>query len=238
MVQDLDAGPVQTIAFSAVPAAPPPRATAGELELFVARDFVVSTSTGNIVAVRASSFDDASGEEPSHKLLVQVLCCCLLPLLQPTALIDTVTGTCSQGILLGADARRPATHSCWWQCHWWSMLRKCGPLTVAIVATDTPSLTWSWKRIPGKRHVAQMLADLQDIRAGGSVTGGPRSGTESIRKHVCISTCLSCLVVALYQCTSMPSHMCLPYTIMYNHKRTHNICKIIHVESTGVSGSH
>ena len=72
MPQDLDAGPVQTIAFSAVPAAPPQRGTAGELEVFVAPDFVVSTSTGNVVAVRASSFDDASGEEPSHKLLVQV----------------------------------------------------------------------------------------------------------------------------------------------------------------------
>ena len=72
--QDLDAGPVQTVAFSAVAAAPPGRATAGELELFVAPDFVVSSRTGNIVAVRASSFDDASGEEPSHQLLVQVRC--------------------------------------------------------------------------------------------------------------------------------------------------------------------
>lgn len=71
-MQDLDAGPVQRIDFCSVPAAPPERATAGELLVFVAPDFIVSTSTGNIVAVRANSFDDASGENPGHRLLVQV----------------------------------------------------------------------------------------------------------------------------------------------------------------------
>ena len=86
--QDLDAGPVQTVAFSAVASAPPKRGTAGELEVFAAPDFVVSSRTGNIVAVRASSFDDASGEEPSHQLLVQVCCPAAqpLPVSSPTIL--------------------------------------------------------------------------------------------------------------------------------------------------------
>lgn len=71
-VQDLDAGPVQSVSFSVVPASKPGSAAAGDADRFSAPDFVVGSSTGSIVAVRSASFEENRGDGSGHRLLVQV----------------------------------------------------------------------------------------------------------------------------------------------------------------------
>ena len=71
LLQDLSAGPVRSLSFSKVRPTRPAVSASGEADFFAAPDFVMGSTTGNIVAVRSSNFEQPDGE-PSHRLLVQV----------------------------------------------------------------------------------------------------------------------------------------------------------------------
>ncbi len=58
-------------------------------DLFSAPDFVVGSTTGNIVAVNCHTFEHPSSDQPSHRLLAQVLAAILMILLQLLTLLLT-----------------------------------------------------------------------------------------------------------------------------------------------------
>ena len=72
LVQDLNAGPVRSLSFSRVPPTRPAVSASGEADFFAAPDFVMGSTTGNIMAVRSSSFEQPDDDQPGHRLLVQV----------------------------------------------------------------------------------------------------------------------------------------------------------------------
>ena len=71
-MQDLEAGPIRSVSFSRAAPKQPQGKDILDADYFTAPDFLIGSTTGNIVAVRSRSFEDAASEEPTHKLLVQV----------------------------------------------------------------------------------------------------------------------------------------------------------------------
>lgn len=72
--QDLNAGEVCSVSFSTAPASVPAGAEKGDTNLFVAPDFVVSTASGALVAVKAGCFEDPTGFEQGQVTLMEVGC--------------------------------------------------------------------------------------------------------------------------------------------------------------------
>jgi len=88
-LQDLEAGPIKSFSFSKVPPSQPASPGSSVTDLFSAPDFVVGSTTGNIVAVNCHTFEHPSSDQPSHRLLAQVLAAILIILLQPLMLLLT-----------------------------------------------------------------------------------------------------------------------------------------------------
>ncbi len=88
-LQDLEAGPIKSFSFSKVPPSQPASPGSSVTDLFSAPDFVVGSTTGNIVAVNCQTFEHPSSDQPSHRLLAQVLANILMILLQPLTLLLT-----------------------------------------------------------------------------------------------------------------------------------------------------
>ncbi len=88
-LQDLEAGPIKSFSFSKVPPSQPASPGSSETDLFSAPDFVLGSTTGNIVAVNCHTFEHPSSDQPSHRLLAQVLATIFMTLLQPQTLLFT-----------------------------------------------------------------------------------------------------------------------------------------------------
>ena len=88
-LQDLEAGPIKSFSFSKVPPSQPASPGSSVTDLFSAPDFVVGSTTGNIVAVNCHTFEHPSSDQPSHRLLAQVLAAILIILLQLLILLLT-----------------------------------------------------------------------------------------------------------------------------------------------------
>ena len=71
-LQDINAGEIRAVSFSAAPASIPAGAEAGDTNLFVAPDFMVATAGGSIQSLRAVSFDDPLQAPVAHSVILQV----------------------------------------------------------------------------------------------------------------------------------------------------------------------
>lgn len=88
-LQDLEAGPIKSFSFSKVPPSQPASPGSSVTDLFAAPDFVVGSTTGNIVAVNSNTFEHPSNDQPSHRLLAQVLAAILMILMRLLTLLLT-----------------------------------------------------------------------------------------------------------------------------------------------------